>query len=111
MSTHTTPRSHIIYTIAVIGFIYTLHLVIPMYSNSSFLNIFADENTLSYIYMAGAALSILGYLIAPGIIRYFGNYKTTVGLIIIQICLFYGMVASTSALTLTIIFIIQTAVI
>ena len=82
-----------------------------MYSNSSFLNIFADENTLSYIYMAGAALSIFGYLIAPGIIRYFGNYRTTIGLILIQICLFYGMVASTSALTLTIIFIIQTAII
>ena len=111
MSSRPPPRSHIIYTIAVIGFIYTLHLVIPMYSNSSFLNIFADENTLSYIYMAGAALSILGYLLAPGIIRYFGNYNTTITLILIQICLFYGMVASTSAMTLTIIFIVQTAVI
>ncbi len=105
------PRTHIIYTIAVIGFIYTLHLVIPMYSNSSFLNIFADENTLSYIYMAGAALSIFGYLVAPSIIRRFGNYNTTIALIIIQICLFYGMVASTSALTLSVIFILQTAVI
>ena len=111
MSLRTPPKSHIIYTIAVIGFIYTLHLVIPMYSNSSFLNIFADENTLSYIYMAGAALSILGYLLAPSIIRRFGNYNTAIALIIFQICLFYGMVASTSALTLTIIFIVQTAVI
>lgn len=111
MSYNTTPKSHIIYTIAVIGFIYTLHLVIPMYSNSSFLSIFADENTLSYIYMAGAALSILGYLIAPGIIRYFGNYKTTIALIMIQIVLFYGLITSTSIVTLTIIFIIQTAII
>jgi MFS family permease len=61
--------------------------------------------------MAGAALSIFGYLIAPGIIRHFGNYHTVIALILIQICLFYGMVASTDALTLTIIFIIQTAVI
>ncbi len=111
MSLYTPPRTHIIYTIAVIGFIYTLHLVIPMYSNSSFLSIFADENILSYIYMVGAALSIFGYLIAPSIIRRFGNYHTAISLIIIQICLFYGMVASTDALTLTIIFILQTAVI
>ena len=61
--------------------------------------------------MAGAALSILGYLLAPSIIRRFGNYNTAIALIIFQICLFYGMVASTSALTLTIIFIVQTAVI
>ena len=111
MSSPTPRRSHIIYTIAIIGFIYTLHLVIPMYSNSSFLNIFADENTLSYIYMAGAALSIFGYLIGPSIIRRFGNYRTTIGLIILQICLFYGMVESSSVMVLTTIFIIQTAVI
>lgn len=61
--------------------------------------------------MVGAALSIFGYLIAPSIIRRFGNYHTAISLIIIQICLFYGMVASTDALTLTIIFILQTAVI
>ena len=111
MSLQTPPRSHIIYTIAVIGFIYTLHLVIPMYSNSSFLSIFADETTLSYIYMAGAALSIFGYLIAPAIIRYFGNYKTTIALIIIQIALFWGMITVTSEIALTTIFIIQTAII
>jgi MFS family permease len=111
MSSRLVPKSHIIYTIAVIGFIYTLHLVIPMYSNSSFLSIFADEKTLSYIYMAGAAVSILGYLLAPLIIRRLGNYKTAILLIFVQIGLFYGLIASSDPLTITIIFVLQTAVI
>jgi MFS family permease len=99
-----------IYTIAVIGFIYTLHLVIPMYSNSSFLSVFADEQTVSIIYMLGAAVTILGFLFTPGIIRRYGNYYTTVGFVCLQIFLFWGLLASTSPYTVATFFIIQTAI-
>lgn len=105
------PRTHIIYTIAVVGFIYTLHLVIPMYSNSSFLSLFADETTLGYIYMLGAAVTVLGFLVAPGIIRRFGNYHVAIALVCIQIALFYGLVAATSPLLLSAFFILQSATI
>ena len=105
------PRTHIIYTIAVVGFIYTLHLVIPMYSNSSFLSLFADERTLGYIYMLGAAVSVLGFLVAPSIIRRFGNYAVAIALVCIQIVLFYGLVAVSSPLWLSIIFILQMGVV
>jgi len=108
---NTVTRSHAIYTIAVIGFIYTLHMVLPMYSNSSFLSLFADENTLGIIYMLSAAVGILGYLIAPSIIRRFGNYATTVCLICVQIVLFYFLITSTSATTIATVFILQSAVI
>ncbi len=105
------PRSHIIYTIAVVGFIYTLHLVIPMYSNSSFLSLFADERTVGFIYMLAAAVSVFGFLIAPSIIRRFGNYTVAIVLVCIQIALFYGLIATTSTTLLAVIFILQSAVI
>ncbi len=105
------PRSHTVYTIAVIGFIYTLHVVLPMYSNSSFLSLFADERTVGIIYMIGAAVSILGFLFAPPFIRRFGNYSMTIALVCIQIGLFYGLVSSTSAIAIAIFFILQTAVV
>lgn len=107
----TLPKSHTVYTIAVIGFIYALHLVIPMYSNSSFLSLFSDETTVGYIYMASSALSILTYLVAPAIIRKLGNYTTALWLVVLQIALFYGLVKSQSALTLEVLFILQNAVI
>jgi len=111
MSNKPLPKSHMVYTIAIIGFIYTLHLVIPMYSNSSFLAMFADETTLGYIYMAGAAVSVLGFLIAPSVIRRLGNYHLTMWLVIAQIMLFYGLVVSNSPMWLATFFVLQTAVI
>jgi MFS family permease len=111
MNTPRAPKSHMVYTIAVIGFIYTLHLVIPMYSNSSFLSLFADEQTVGFIYMIGAAVSILGFLLAPSVIRRLGNYTTTLWLVVIQIILFYGLLASNDPYIIAGIFVLQTAVI
>ncbi|MEK7642120.1 MAG: MFS transporter [Patescibacteria group bacterium] len=104
-------RSHTVYTIAVIGFIYTLHVVLPMYSNSSFLSLFADERTVGFIYMAGAMVAILGYLLAPYVIRRFGNYATSVALICIQIALFWGIISAESGTSIAILFILQSAVV
>ena len=108
---HPHSRSHVIYTIAVIGFIYTLHLVIPMYSNSSFLGLFADERTISYIYMAGAAVTVLAFLFSPWLIRKMGNYRVAMWAVVVQIFLFWGLIAQTSPIVLTALFVLQTAVI
>lgn len=99
-----------IYTVAVIGFIFTLHMVIPMYSNSSFLSLFADARTLGFIYMAGSAVSILGYLVVPPIIRRIGNYAAALWLIIAQVVLFYGLITTMDVNLVAIIFILQMAV-
>ena len=111
MTTAQIPRSHIIYTIAIIGFIYTLHLVIPMYSNSSFLSLFADERTVGFIYMTTSALSILGFLLAPHIIRRIGNYKTSLCLVLAQIILLTTMVSTSNPNLITISFVLQGAVV
>lgn len=104
------PRSHIIYTITVIGFIFSLHISIPVYSNSSFLNLFADANTIGLIYMTGAATSILAFILAPFIIRKLGNYTSVIVFICIQIALFYGLISSTSSKLLVLFFILQSAI-
>ncbi|MEI6396744.1 MAG: MFS transporter [Candidatus Taylorbacteria bacterium] len=108
---HPHSRTHVIYTIAVIGFIYTLHLVIPMYSNSSFLGLFADERTISYIYIMGAAVTVLAFLMSPWLIRKLGNYRIAMWAVVIQILLFWGLVTQTSPIMLTTLFVLQTAVI
>ncbi len=111
MQLHPKPNSHVIYTLVVISFIYALHIAIPIYSNSSFLSLFADPQTIGFIYMAGAAVGIFGYLIAPGIIRRIGNYAASVWFVCIQIALLYGLIAATSPLVLASLFILQTALV
>lgn len=105
------PRSHVIYTIAVIGFIYTLHLVLPMYSSSSFLSLYGSEKTIGILYMLGAVTTILGFLITPFFIRKIGNYSTSLWLILIQIALIYGLSATTDPRLIALFFILQTAVV
>jgi MFS family permease len=56
-------------------------------------------------------VTVLGFLVAPTIIRRFGNYAVAITLVCIQIVLFYGLVAATSPLLLSVIFILQSAVI
>ncbi len=109
--THTISKNHMVYTVAIIGFIYSLHLVIPMYSNSSFLGLFADEKTIGFIYMLCAAVSIFTFLIAPYVIRRIGNYTTILWLVLIQMGLFYGLITSTSPIKLSILFIIQYSIV
>ncbi len=111
MSAPRIPRSHIIYTIAIIGFIYTLHLVIPMYSNSSFLLLFTDERTVGFIYMVGSALSILGFLFTPHMIRRVGNYAASLWLVCIQILILWVLITATNPTTIVIAFILQYAVV
>ncbi len=105
------PRPFMLYSIAIIGFIFALHVAIPMYSNSSFLSLFANEQLIGIIYMAGAALGILGFLIAPSIIRRIGNYMMAMILICMQMALFFGLISSTSPSTLAILFILQSGVV
>ena len=105
------PHNHMVYTITVIGFIYALHLVIPMYSNSSFLNLFADENVVGYIYMLASALTILGFLITPILIRRIGNYTTALWLIVIQIILMISIIKSDSAVHIFIYYVLQSAIV
>ncbi len=112
---HAVPRlnkqSHIIYTIALVGFIYTIHLVLPMYSNSSFLNLFTSEKTVGTIYMLGAAATVLGFLFTPLLIRKLGNYSTALWLIIIQAGLFYGLATTVDPWLVALFFILQSAIV
>ncbi|MDP3962477.1 MAG: MFS transporter [bacterium] len=104
-------QSHILYTIAVIGFIYALHLVLPLYSNSSFLSLFTSEKDVGIIYMIGSAATILGFLFTPFLIRRLGNYATTLWLIIIQASMLYGLATVVDARLIALFFVLQVAIV
>lgn len=105
------PKSRVIYTIAIIGFIAAIHTVLPTYSNSSFLSLFTSAENVGLIYMISSAFTILGFLFVPALLRKAGNYIVAVWLILIQIGLFYGLTVATEPVMIFILFIAQTAVI
>ncbi len=105
------PKSHTLYTIAIIGFIFTLHVVLPVYSNSSFLSLFASERNVGLIYMLGSAITILGFLFAPILIRKIGNYRTTLSLIFAQAVLIFGLISTNDPRWIAVFFALQSAVV
>lgn len=89
-------KSSALYTISVLSFFLALHIALPSYFNSSFLSTITDGNNISIIYSIGAGISIVVLLLMHNILRKYGNYKTAIGLIILQMFTFYGIVTYTS---------------
>jgi MFS family permease len=104
-------KTSIVYSILIIGFIYTLHLVLPVYVNSSFLSTFTDERTVGILYTVGSIVTILGLFGIEKILQRFGNYRTSIALVLIQMVLFYGFVTANSFLMISIIFVLSSAVV
>jgi MFS family permease len=90
-------KSSALYTISVLSFFLSLHIALPTYFNSSFLTTLVSDSSLSLIYSIQALVTIVGLLSMHNILRRFGNYKTAMGLIVLQVFVFYGIVNFTSA--------------
>jgi MFS family permease len=103
--------SRIVYTILLIGFVYTLHLVLPAYVNSSFLGQFTDEKTIGLLYVVGSIVTMTGIFFIGMILEKFGNYRTSLTLIVMQMLLFLGFIFANSFWLIAIIFIASTAVV
>jgi MFS family permease len=85
-------KSTALYTIGLVSFFLSLHVALPSYFNSSFLTQFTSEENLSFIYIVQSMITILGLLSMHKILRKFGNYRTALFLIGIQILLLYGII-------------------
>lgn len=85
-------KSTALYTIGLVSFFLSLHVSLPSYFNSSFLTLFTSEENLSFIYIVQSVVTIIGLLSMHKILRKFGNFKTALVLIGIQILFFYGII-------------------
>ncbi len=76
-------------TLYSIGFIFSLHTALILYSNSSFLEQFIPESYLGLLYSLGSVIAIFGVIMVPKMISRFGSKRTMLLLIIttVSICL------------------------
>lgn len=94
----TLVRSRVV--IYVIGFIFNLSYALPAYINSSFLSQFINEKLVGIIYTASSILAIAVFVEAPNILRRFGNVKTTVGLLLLELLSLAGLLWSKGTLAI-----------
>ncbi|MDR3558462.1 MAG: MFS transporter [Candidatus Pacebacteria bacterium] len=82
----------IIYTIGLINFLFTLHLAITAYVDSSYLSLFTSQDFIGEIYMAVGAVTILAFFLIYRILKKFGDYATSTGLILLDALTLLGVI-------------------
>lgn len=104
-------KSSTLYTISIISFLLALHIALPTYFNSSFLSTFINEEDISFIYLIQSIITIICLLSMHNFLRKFGNYRTAIGLIALQIIVFYGIVFSSSQTIIIPLFILSLTIV
>lgn len=85
-------KKNSLWIINLIGIFFVLHIGIPLYINSSFLSSFTSEESVGIIFTVGSFLSILGIVAATKSIEKFGDYRTMMSLILLEIVALIGIV-------------------
>lgn len=78
-------KSHSLFILYTIGFLFSLHTALIVYSNSSFLHQFIPESYTGLLYSAGSFVSILGLTLLPKATAKFGSRATMLSLVLITI--------------------------
>lgn len=87
----TQAKSHKIFSIYLIGFLFAFYVALPTYINSSFLETFMSADFVGIIYTLMSILMIGGFFVAPLILRRFGNYRVAVILVLVEILVSLGL--------------------
>lgn len=69
----------------IMYFFFTLHYVFPLYINSNFLNTILSETSTSIAFSAAAVLAIMTMSAVTRALPKFGNYATTLALVIAEL--------------------------
>lgn len=89
----------------VVNFIVSFHLFFIVYFNSTFLNAegFSDRS-VSFIYITGSILSIIGFFIFPKILRLLGNYTAVLSLVVLEFIAFAALAFANQTIVILIAF-------
>ncbi len=99
--------SHKRYLMYIIGFVFNLSYAIPTYINSSFLAKFTGDKLVGIIYTASSILAIAAFIETNKILKRFGNFRTTIGLLLLEILSLAGLATSNSYLVVVASFILN----
>jgi len=95
------------YVLYLLGFMFTIHMALPAYINSTFLSGYATERFVGVIYAVSSIALIIALATIPIFLRRFGNYRVTTSLAYLQILSLLGLAFFKSIFLIIPIFIIS----
>jgi MFS family permease len=96
-----------IFIIYLLGFLFALHATLPVYINSTYLSHFTTEKLVGILYTISSALTIGAFIFVPKILRKLGNFKTTFGLLCIELVSLLGLAFFQNDLLISIFFVLS----
>jgi MFS family permease len=96
-----------IYALYILGLLFSVHVALPAYINSTFLNIYFPEKFVGILYTIGSLFTIIAFALMPYLLKRFGNFRIMMVLAILDIIFLFGMATFKTALLLAPIFIIK----
>jgi len=106
-----TLKSHTLFSVYLLGFLYAFRTALPTYINSSFLNVYISERVVGLIYIFASIFTVLCFFYLPFVLKRFGNFKTALTLIIAELIALLGLVFINNSLWLIIVFVVNLAII
>lgn len=98
-------------TIYIVSFFYTLHVALPVYVNSTFLETVVSEKQVGLIYTAFSVLTIIALILIPKLLRLIGDYYATVFFIVMEIAALIGIAAFESPTIIVTLFILSSVLV
>jgi MFS family permease len=84
-------RKNILFSVYLLGFLFSLQAALPNYINSSYLGTLMPEKYLGLIYIAEAILAIFGFVFMPNLLKKFGNFRIAFSLLLLEIISLLGL--------------------
>lgn len=100
-------KAHTLFPVYLLGFLFAFHTALPTYINSSFLNIFVSEKLVGLIYIVASIFTIVCFFLMPLVMKKFGNYRTTLSLVILELGSLLGLAFLPNSFWLLVLFMIN----
>jgi len=84
-------RTNILFSVYLLGFLFSLQAALPNYINSSYLGTLMPAGFVGIIYIIEAVLAICGFLVLPKFLRKFGNFRVAIVLLLVEIISLLGL--------------------
>lgn len=92
------------------SFLYSFHYALPLYIESSFIAQFlSTEEMIGVIFSIAAVISVVSIFLFPRILRAFGNYRTTLVIMGLEIITLISLVAFSIPIVIVALFIVHQA--
>ncbi len=96
-------------SVYLLSFFLTLHIAVPVYINSSFLETLTSAQNVGLIYTAASLLSLIALYLMPRLLRSIGDFRATLIFLACELAAVFGLATLTDPKVLITLFIISYA--